>query len=288
MKLTFGHLGLQFGGRIERNAYRPEAAAVPEREGIRDRDFTEFSGSVGLLGYLRDDVGLALNVAHAVRAPALEELYNFGPHPGNFAFETGNPDLAAERCWCFDLTLRWRRPRFEGAITGFLSRIDGFIFPLPTGELEDGFPVLVFTSSDATLAGFEAHVDVGLAPALRLELGGDLVRGEQRASGDPLPRIPPARGWVGLRFEKAGFDAEARLLAADRQDRVYGFETPTAGYGLVDVRASYRFPAGRTVHAVTLRLDNATDRLYRNHLSYIKELAPEIGRTVKLVYTVRF
>jgi iron complex outermembrane receptor protein len=287
-ELTFSHVGVQFGGRIEHNSYNPDAAAVPDREGIRDRDFTEFSGSVGLLGYLRDDVTLALNVAHAVRAPALEELYNFGPHPGNFAFEVGDPDLGAERCWCFDLSLRWRRSRFEGAITGFVNRIDDFIFPLQTGEVEDDLPVVAFTSADATLSGFEAHVDVGLTRGLWLELGGDLVRGEQRATGDPLPRIPPARGWVGLRFEKSGFHVEGRLLGADRQDRVYGFETPTAGYGLVDVHASYRFGAGQTAHTVTLRLDNAGDRLYRNHLSYIKDLAPEMGRTLKLVYAVRF
>jgi iron complex outermembrane receptor protein len=35
-------------------------------------------------------------------------------------------------------------------------------------------------------------------------------------------------------------------------------------------------------------LFNAGDRLYRNHLSFIKEQAPEIGRGVKFTYTMRF
>ena len=39
---------------------------------------------------------------------------------------------------------------------------------------------------------------------------------------------------------------------------------------------------------MTLRSDNIGDELYRNHLSYIKDLAPEMGRTFKLVYGVRF
>jgi hypothetical protein len=30
------------------------------------------------------------------------------------------------------------------------------------------------------------------------------------------------------------------------------------------------------------------DELYRNHLSYIKDLAPEAGRGTRLVYGVRF
>jgi iron complex outermembrane receptor protein len=33
---------------------------------------------------------------------------------------------------------------------------------------------------------------------------------------------------------------------------------------------------------------NLGDRLYRNHLSFIKELAPEIGRGVRFGYTLRF
>jgi hypothetical protein len=39
---------------------------------------------------------------------------------------------------------------------------------------------------------------------------------------------------------------------------------------------------------VTLRLDNTGDRLYRNHLCYIKDLTPEMGRSLKAVYAVRF
>ena len=36
------------------------------------------------------------------------------------------------------------------------------------------------------------------------------------------------------------------------------------------------------------RVDNATDRLYRNHLNYLKDVLPEMGRSVKLVYSVGF
>jgi iron complex outermembrane receptor protein len=33
---------------------------------------------------------------------------------------------------------------------------------------------------------------------------------------------------------------------------------------------------------------NASDRLYRNHLSFIKEFAPEMGRGVRFSYTMHF
>jgi iron complex outermembrane receptor protein len=69
---------------------------------------------------------------------------------------------------------------------------------------------------------------------------------------------------------------------------VYGIETPTGASTLLNGHASYTFATGKTAHAVTLRVDNAADELYRNHLSYIKDLAPERGRSLAALYTVQF
>jgi len=65
-------------------------------------------------------------------------------------------------------------------------------------------------------------------------------------------------------------------------------ETPTDGYQLLRLYSAYSIARGNVVHTITGRLDNATDELYRNHLSLIKDLAPEMGRNVKLLYSVKF
>ena len=99
------HATLQFGGRLDHATYTPEG-------GLRARDFNEFSGSVGLLlkpQAANDNFVVALNLARASRYPALEELYYFGPHPGNLAFEIGNEDLEAEHALGFDVVAA--RPR---------------------------------------------------------------------------------------------------------------------------------------------------------------------------------
>jgi iron complex outermembrane receptor protein len=289
-ELTYHHVGLQFGARLERNDFDAETPSErePGAPSRRDRDFTEFSGSLGLLGFLNDDVTVALNVTRAARNPSLEELYNFGPHAGNFAFEVGDSDLESERGFGADLSLRWRRPRFTGEITLFSNWIDNFIFPLQTGEEEDEFPVVEYTARDAQLRGFEAHVDIGLTDKLFLEVGGDGVYGKARDNDDPLPRMPPYRGWVGLRLSTKSFHVEAELRGAAKQDRVYGIETETAGYGLLNLHASYKLVQGRAVHIFTVRLDNTTDKLWRNHLNFVKDLTPEMGRSAKALYSVRF
>ena len=65
-------------------------------------------------------------------------------------------------------------------------------------------------------------------------------------------------------------------------------ETPSDGYNLLKLYASRSFTAGKMTNTLTARLDNATDRLYRNHLNYLKDLAPEMGRNFRVVYAVKF
>lgn len=286
-ELTFRHVSFQFGGRVDHTSFDPDGAAV-ERPDVPRRDFTNFSGSVGVLGHLRDDLTVAVNLARAARNPSLEELYNLGAHVGNFAFEVGDPTLPTEVAYGADLSLRYRTSRFVGEGTVFLNSIDKFIFPFQTGEVEEDLPVVNFTSADSKFTGFEAHVDAGLTKDVWLVLGGDAVRGELRGGGGPLPRIPPYRLWAGLRFEHKQFHVEGEVKSVGTQTRVYGAETPTDGYTLVNFHGSYQITTGHTIHTITVRADNAGDELYRNHLSYIKDLTPEMGRSFRLVYGVRF
>jgi iron complex outermembrane receptor protein len=287
-ELAYRHVSVQFGGRFERASYDPDAAATPDREGIVKRDFNNFSASVGLVGHLRDDLTLAVSAARAVRNPSLEELYNLGAHPGNFAFEIGDPNLRNEIGLGVDAALRYRGPRAAVELSVFRNSIDDFIFPFQTGEVEEGLTVIQYIQNDSVLQGFEAHLDLGLTKNLWLELQGDGVRGKLRSDDTPLPRIPPYRALIGLRYQTPKWHLEGQLRAADRQDRVYGVETPTAGYAVFNAHGSYTFATGRTAHIVTLRVDNAGDTTYRNHLSFVKDEIPELGRNVKLVYSVRF
>jgi len=283
-EIESSHATVQFGGRLDHAEYRPEG-------GLRARDFNEFSGSVGLLlkpQAANDNLVLALNVARAARYPALEELYYFGPHPGNLAFEIGNEDLDAEHALGFDVSVRGRGTRFEVELSFFRNDISNYIFREPTGEIEEEFPVVRNVAADSMLTGLEAHADLKLTDALTLEVTYDRVRGELKDSGDPLPRIPPQRLRGGLTYQKNAFQIGGSVQAVATQDRVFGDELPTDGYATARFFASYSFTAGGVLNTITARLDNATDRLYRNHLNYLKDLLPETGRSFKVVYAMGF
>lgn len=309
-EVAWPHATLQFGGRVDHTRYAPEG-------GLPNRDFTEVSGSLGLLvrpAAANDNFVIALSLARAARPPALEELYFFGRHLGNFAFEIGNPDLRPERALGFDLALRARGDRFEGEISFFRNGIDNFIFRNPISdeefeEREDEFndrfnvdhdhddgddhdhggplPYVEFVGRDATLWGFEAHGDVKMN-RWTAEFTFDMVRGSLSDTGEDLPRMPPYRGLVGLRYDQGGFQAGTGVNMVATQDRVYGEELPTNGYATLRLFSAYSFTRGAVLNTITARLENATNTLYRNHLNYLKDQLPEMGRTFRLVYTVGF
>jgi iron complex outermembrane receptor protein len=287
------HAQFQFGARVDHTNYTPDADPTESPE----RSFTEFSGSAGLLLLPTDSTTVALSVARAARNPALEELYNNGPHGGNFAFEVGDPTLASEHATGFDASLRWRGAAAAGEVTYFYNRIDNFIFRRLTGEVEDDLPVNEFAQGDATLQGIESHVDVRLGPVVWVEGGLDYVRGDLTSTDQPLPRMPPLRGRMGLRYQKNAFQAGGEGVFTAKQDRINFITTPdgpvgetaTDGYNLLKLFASYSFvTGGRSTSTITARLDNATDALYRNHLNFLKDLAPEMGRSFRVVYGVKF
>jgi iron complex outermembrane recepter protein len=114
------HLQLQFGARVENARFRPDADEP-------DRDFTNVSGSVGVLLLPNDSTTVAFSLARSARNPALEELYLHGPHAGNNAFENGDPDLQSEHATGFDASIRWRGAAASGEVTYFFNTIDNFI-----------------------------------------------------------------------------------------------------------------------------------------------------------------
>ncbi|MGC4085631.1 MAG: TonB-dependent receptor [Vicinamibacterales bacterium] len=283
------HVSVQFGGRLEHAAFTPQGDDPA-------RDFTNVSGSFGVLTHPSESTTVAVNVARAVRNPALEELYFLGPHAGNFAFETGDPNLESEKALGLNLSLRWRGRHTSGELTYFLNNIDNFIYRQYTGAVEDDLPETIFTAGDSRLQGVESHVDVVLNSLASVEVGVDYVRGELRDSKVPLPRMPPLRGRFGLRLQKNALQAGADVIVAATQDRIMSIdgpdgpigETPTDGYQLLKLFGSYSFQSGKALSTITLRVDNAGNTRYSNHLNYLKDLVPEIGRDVRLLYNVRF
>ena len=284
--LDYERVSLQLGGRVENNRYNPE---VTDQRGILpDRSFTGFSGAAGIRIGTWNGGAFVANYSHSYRAPSLEELYNLGPHPGNLAFEIGNPDLNRELGDGLDFGVRHSSKRVRFEANGFYYHIRDFIFLAPTGDVEDGLAVADYDQGTTRYAGMEARFDTALHKAVWLNLGLDYVNAKLTETDTPLPRIPPLRGRVGLELRYKGLLLNPEMVMANHQDRIFPTESPTAGYAVFNLSGSYLLARQHVAHVISFNFFNVGDTLYRNHLSFIKDFAPEMGRGLRVTYTLRF
>lgn len=279
-EIDFERVRFQLGGRVEHNGYNPDGAL--------ERSFTGFSGAAGVRVGLWKEGAFVANYTHSYRAPALEELYNNGPHVGNLTFEIGNPQLRRERNDGIDFSLRHDSKRVRGVANFYYYNIKDFVFLAPTGEIEDNLIEAVYDQADSRFTGTELSFDFAAHENLWVNLGYDYVNAQLKETGTPLPRIPPMRARVGLDWRYKAFDVKPEATFVRDQDRLFPTETRTAGYALFDLSASYTIARPHYAQVFSVSAFNLGDRLYRNHLSFIKDLAPEIGRGVRFSYTIRY
>ena len=302
--VNLGRFQLQFGGRLERNGYTV-AQRDPHEEGhddheeehddheeepsaVRNRDFIGGSASVGLRAELNSQNAFVANVTRSHRAPALEELYNFGPHVGNLLFEVGNTNLNAESTIGLDLSFRHQSEQFRGDINFYIYDIANFVFLDIENEILDGLRLGRVLQGDGQFRGFDAKGSVHLGSKIWANLGIGFVNAALTTTNEALPRIPPLRGQLSINVPYRGLTITPELSFAAKQDRVFRNETKTDSYLVFNLNASHVWPGQHTTHILSLSAYNLTNELYRNHTSFIKDLGPEIGRGVKVSYSLRF
>ncbi len=289
-ELTFEKVALQFGGRIETNHYDPVNEVLP------DLSFTGFSGSFGARFEVWKGGAIIGSFSSSFRSPSMEELYNFGPHIGTVTFESGNTSLGRERSNGFELSFRQnsKRIRFNGSL--FYNDINNFVFGSPTDadadgniDVEDGLPVVEFIQSDARYFGADASLEVDINKYVGAFFVGDIVNSELKDLGFAPPRITPARARIGLDLKYNALSLRPELLFVSARDsNIFPLETSTDGYTLLNINGSYSFATTNSAHIITFGGQNLTDKLYRNHVNFLKDLVPSRGRGFKLSYTVRF
>ncbi len=256
---------------------------------VRARTFQAASGSFGALWRVTDGVALGGSLARAFRIPDVAELYSEGPHLAAYIYEVGSPDLDTEVGTGFDLFLRLGGDHLRAEVTAFHNRISGYIYPRETGDTSRvQLPIFQFSGEDARLTGFEGLMEWNPWDGLVLSGSTAYVRGSLVDDDLPLPLIPPLQGRVAAHLTKPAWFVRIEGVAAARQDRLGEFEGPTAGYVILNVSAGVRHTIKGRLNALTLTMENATDRIYRNHLSRVKEIMPEAGRGFTITYRVVF
>ena len=235
------------------------------------------SASVGFQTDLGDNAAFITNLTRSYRAPALEELYNFGPHVGNLVFEVGNPSLEREATLGLDFSIRRQSERVRGSFNVYIYEIDNFVFAAITDEVVDGLRVAEYLQGNSRFVGFDAQGSVRLGSQIWVNVGLGLVDAELTDTNEAVPRIPPFKGLLSVDFPYRGFTITPEWVFAASQNDVFRQESTTPGYSVLNVRASHVWPKSHMAHILSVAGYNVTNELYRSHTSFIKDLAPEVG-----------
>lgn len=299
-RFEYERWGFDAGLRIDQRAITAELTGRPaspaaDAAGIdwtladRDQAFTNVSASAGVFWRPSERAFYAVSASRNARSPTEFELFADGPHPGTGAFELGDPAIKAEVANSIELLGRWRLDRLTFEAHLFAARYDGFIDQRPTGDIEDGLPVFQFVQTDAGFTGGEAELSYVLTQnpdsLLKIEAAADWVRGSTDL-GVPA-RIPPYGLTARLLWSNAHFDTSAEVRRVGEQDRVATGELPTDGYTTLNLFSAWR-PRGDDSLRLYVDGRNLTDEEAREHVSFLKDIAPLPGRSVRVGLTTRF
>lgn len=253
------------------------------------------------------DVGsgfsLSSSVSSSERAPTFYELFANGVHVASGAFEIGDASLRLEKAKSVDLGLQWQQNGAKWGVQVYQTRFSNFIAMDANGDVhtevnEDGelesIPVYVYRGVRARMHGveLEGRQPLPSVAGWDLTLGTtlDLVRGTNRDTGQPLPRLAPLHGTLSLQAESGPWMVQAELRAAARQNRVAEFDTPTAGYGTMRLNIARHFDLGSYDALWYVKLDNLANKLAysASSVATIRDLTPLPGRSIFTGVQVKF
>ena len=127
----------------------------------------------------------------------------------------------------------------------------------------------------------------------QLDLEGrlDAMRTLNRAVGEPLPRIPPARLAAALNWAMGPWAAQLGVVHAAAQGDVPGDDVPTPPCTLVNLAGSWSFDlGGRDNGLAFVRIDNIGNELAYNAttIGTVRAKAPLPGRNVMVGVRLNF
>lgn len=283
----------ELGARLERSELSPDRIGAKE-------SFNSLSLSASLLWQFSQHWNLGVALSSSERAPVTEELYSnsgnglgdYVAHVATGSIEVGSSDLDREKANNLDVTISYQRDRIDGYLTLFYNDFADYIFLANTGNEQDEVRVLEYQQQGAIFSGVEFEVNYFMGQFaggdLELDLFGDWLSGELDRAGY-VPRLPPEHLGSRLHFERGPVSAYLSVVRAGKQNNPGADESETDGYTRWDAGLSYRFSLHSSRELTGfVRLKNISDEKIRNATSFLRDVAPEAGRSVEAGLRLNF
>ena len=158
-------------------------------------------------------------------------------------------------------------------------------------EHEHDEPTYRHAQAPADLYGIEFQIryQPSISIPWTIEALADGVRGRLRSGDDKnLPRIPPVRIGLATTYRGTHWFAQADVRHHFKQFNTAIEEPASKAYTTLNMQARYTFPIKRSSAWVAIKGQNLTDSYGENATSYLKTIAPIMGRNVQLELGLRY
>ncbi|MFZ4632784.1 MAG: TonB-dependent receptor plug domain-containing protein [Saprospiraceae bacterium] len=218
------------------------------------------------------------------RAPNIDDLGTLGIV--DFRYEQPNYELEPEQSLQTQIgykhhstNLHWEAYWYQNNLEQLISRV------LSPGDSISGYPVYQKENVEkALIQGFETDWNWRFHPLWTVDGALTYTYGQNRTRQEPLRRIPPLFGRVGVGFQPKQWITSAELCWAGEQDRLAAGDRSdnripkggTPGWWVVNVHAAY------TWKMISLRLSglNLFNEDYRTHGSGVNGVGRSVWVTV--------
>ncbi|HWV72457.1 MAG TPA: TonB-dependent receptor [Pseudosphingobacterium sp.] len=238
--------------------------------------FSNISGALGFTHEFTEKLNFKTNIGSAFRAPNPAELGSNGEHEGTFRYEIGNSNLQPERSYQVDAELAYDGDIINASASVYNNYIHDFIYAAHHGEFIDDLPVYNYGQVNANLYGAEASLILHPVHFIHFENTFGYTHAQNTSMDKPLSFIPAGVLRNELRYEPEIRHIQEPFVSVGianyfKQNRVdEDFETPTAGYTLLNASVGATFFAGKQPIKVYISGNNLLNKKYYDALSRYK------------------
>jgi len=307
---------VQFSSRFEYQMVVPDVSALAvsnlNSTDISQRNFPLFSTGMSMFRTLKNwEFSFATMLTG--RSPGIEDLYSDGPHLGTYAYEIGQPTLNLEQTIGVEASIEHKTDNSEMRLTGYQNYSPNYHISAKMGQCEEEFLNLQeshpcagadfiawgqgssgwlykyqMSEVSSSIYGIESEFTLNLTKMINIFGSVSVIRGENLSDETPLAYVPADKLLFSTEVDLNPLSAALTFKKVFPQKRLGEFEEETSGYFLVDLDGSYIFNKSKNIHKISFRIDNIFDQEYYNHLSRIKSIMPEKGRSFGIQYRFIF
>lgn len=248
-------------------------------DSILNKDFSTNNASMGDEYILNNVWTVKTNINHLERAPSYYELFAKGVHAATGQYILGDSSIKNEISNGIDFNIKRKDATNTTSISAYYNYFNNYIGLFNTTEKVDGLDKAIFKSVKASFKGVELESKQLITDNLTANIRTEYVIAKNKDTGAYLPRIAPLKIGIGSTYQKERYSVNINLLHAFAQNKLSANELKTDAYTNLSLLGTYQIPIKYNVELFA-KANNLLNEDIRDATSYIKDIAPQGGRSI--------